>query len=350
VGGWGAGGCLSFLNGRGISPWIQRQTGPISDKKSKHIKGIFHKVQFGDSITTITFSHHKGGTGKTTSCLNIAGFCALAGKKVLVVDCDPQANATAGLGINPESVQKNMYDVFMSRVDGFPQVTMTGIIRQTASGVDCAPSNLDLVGAEPYLYGIASRAEVLRDALLPVKDKYDLILIDTPPSMGQFVINGLYAADRIIVTLDSGSFALNGIGPLFTIFSDMKQDLEKDVKADMAILSRWGEADDKTGPAPCGRIAGEGRLYQPAPCSVFPQAGTDGRRDRKRKEHEQERERLAEMLGATEKKFPLVFTVPYSPEIYEAQQKGMPISHVSPDCTAGKEYKKIADEVMKWTA
>jgi len=216
-----------FFDWPGISPWIQRQTGPISDKKSKHIKGIFHKVQFGDSITTITFSHHKGGTGKTTSCLNIAGFCALAGKKVLVVDCDPQANATAGLGINPESVQKNMYDVFMSRVDGFPQVTMTGIIRQTASGVDCAPFKPRSCrsGALPVRDRLAGR--VLRDALLPVKDKYDLILIDTPPSMGQFVINGLYAADRIIVTLDSGSFALNGIGPLFTIFSDMKQDLGK---------------------------------------------------------------------------------------------------------------------------
>lgn len=360
----GRGGARFFLNGRGdrlifwrnnfpgrgISNRIQRQTGPISDKKSKHIKGIFHKVQFGDSITTITFSHHKGGTGKTTSCLNIAGFCALAGKKVLVVDCDPQANATAGLGINPESVQKNMYDVFMSRVDGFPQVTMTGIIRQTASGVDCAPSNLDLVGAEPYLYGIASRAEVLRDALLPVKDKYDLILIDTPPSMGQFVINGLFAADRIIVTLDSGSFALNGIGPLFTIFSDMKQDLGKDVRADMAILSRWGEADDKTGPLPAAGTQEKGDFISRLLAVFSPRPALTEEEIAKGKEHEQERERLAEMLGATEKKFPLVYAVPYSPEIYEAQQKGMPISHVSPDCTAGKEYKKIADEVMKWTA
>jgi chromosome partitioning protein len=318
-------------------------------QKSKLIIGIFHNVQFGDNITTITFTHHKGGTGKTTSCLNIAGFCALAGKKVLVVDCDPQANATAGLGINPESTQKNIYDVFMSRVDGFPQVSMAGIIRQTESGVDCAPSNLDLVGAEPYLYGIASRAEVLRDALLPVKDTYDLILIDTPPSMGQFVINGLYAADHIIVTLDSGSFAMNGVGPLFTIFSDMKQDLGKEIKADMAILSRWGEVDDKNGPVQTNEAPEKNDLVSRLRSLFAPRPPAKTEEELvKEKEHAQEQERLLQMLEKTNQQFPVAYTVSYSPEIYEAQQKGMPLSHVSPDCTAGKEYKKIADEVMKW--
>ena len=116
---------------------------------------INKKNEPGGIITIITFSHHKGGTGKTTSCLNIAGFCHQMGRKVLVVDCDPQANATAGLGIDPSASGKNMYDVFMSGIDDFPRVGMEDIVRKTASGIDLAPSHLDLVGAEPYLYHAA---------------------------------------------------------------------------------------------------------------------------------------------------------------------------------------------------
>jgi chromosome partitioning protein len=265
---------------------------------------------------------------------------------VLVVDCDPQANATAGLGVSPESAQKNMYDVFMSRVDGFPQVKMTDIVMSTESGIDLAPASLDLVGAEPYLYGIASRAEVLRDALLPLKEKYDFIFIDTPPSMGQFVINGLFAADHIIVTLDSGSFALNGVGPLFTIFEDIKQDLGKDLHVDMAIISRWGEGGDMECPVPDENkkndLAGWLRsLLVPRHVPTKEEKIAD---EERAKEHE----RLAGMLIEIGKKFPEVHTVPYSPEIYEAQKKGMPISHVAPGSSAGGVYRTIADEVMKW--
>ncbi|MEN6396725.1 MAG: AAA family ATPase [Methanoregula sp.] len=295
----------------------------------------------------MTFSHHKGGTGKTTSCLNIAGFCVLAGKKVLVVDCDPQANATAGLGVSPESAQKNMYDIFMSRVEGFPRVTMTDIIRRTESGIDLAPSSLDLVGAEPYLYGIPSRAEVLRDALLPLKEKYDFILIDTPPSMGQFVINGLFAADHIIVTLDSGSFALNGVGPLFTIFEDMKEDLAKDLHVDMALISRWGEGGEMECPVPDENQKKD--LVSWFRSLFIPQHVPTEEEKSAALEREKEHERLAGMLTEIAKKFPEVHTIPYSPEIYEAQKKGMPISHVAPDSRAGSTYRTIADEVMKWT-
>ena len=97
------------------------------------------------------------------------------------------------------------------------------IIKKTASGIDLAPAHLDLVGAEPYLYHAEFPTGVLKEALANVKNQYAYIFIDTPPSLGQFVINGLYAADHVIVTLDSGSFALNGITTLSTIFSDIKE-------------------------------------------------------------------------------------------------------------------------------
>lgn len=266
---------------------------------------------------------------------------------MLVVDCDPQANATAGLGVSPESARKNIYDVFMSRVEGFPPVTMTDIIRSTESGIDLAPASLDLVGAEPYLYGIASRAEVLRDALIPLREKYDLILIDTPPSMGQFVINGLFAADHIIVTLDSGSFALNGVGPLFTIFDDMKQDLGKDLHVDMAIISRWGEGGEISVPVP--ETPGKSDIVSWLRSLLVPRHVPTKEEKAAEEERAKEHERLSGMLAEIGKKFSEVHTVPYSPEVYEAQKRGMPISHISPESSAGCEYKRIADEVMKWT-
>ncbi|MFA5221483.1 MAG: AAA family ATPase [Methanoregula sp.] len=296
-------------------------------------------------MTIIAFSHHKGGTGKTTSCLNIAGFCEKSGKRVLVVDCDPQANATTGLGVIPDSCRQNIYDIFMSRAEGFPQVTMKDIIVKTSSGIDLAPSNLDLVGAEPYLYQIDSRASVLKEALDPVKDSYDLILIDTPPSMGQFVINGLFAADHIIVTLDSGSFALNGISTLTTIFNDMRQDLKKDIHMDMAIISRWNEAG-----------LAELKDKQPEKTDFFSRLknlfGTtqviSPEEELARFEQEQERERQSVILSDIRSRFSAVFTVPYSPEIYDAQKRGMPISHVAPASSAGQAYRTITDEVLTW--
>jgi chromosome partitioning protein len=266
---------------------------------------------------------------------------------VLVVDCDPQANATAGLGVSQESAQKNMYDVFMSRVEGFPKVKMTDIILSTQSGIDLAPASLDLVGAEPYLYKLASRAEVLRDALIPLREKYDFILIDTPPSMGQFVINGLFAADHIIVTLDSGSFALNGVGPLFTIFEDMKEDLAKDLHVDMAIISRWGEGGAMECPVPDENQKKD--LASWFRSLFIPRHVPTEEEKSAQQERAKEHERLAGMLTEIGKKFPEVHTIPYSPEIYEAQKKGMPISHVAPDSSAGGVYKTITDEVMTWT-
>ena len=111
-----------------------------------------------------------------------------------------------------------MYDVFMSNIEDFPETKIEDIIRTTSVGIDLAPSQLDLVGVDPYLYRTEGRAGILRAALNSVSDRYDFILIDTPPSMGQLVINGLFAADHIIVTLDSGTFALDGVYDTFHDF------------------------------------------------------------------------------------------------------------------------------------
>ncbi|HOI58017.1 MULTISPECIES: AAA family ATPase [unclassified Methanoculleus] len=280
-------------------------------------------------ITIVAFAHHKGGTGKTTSCLNVAGYLQKDGKSVLVVDCDPQANATAGLGVNPETLELSMYDVFMSAFEGFPDVVINDIIVPTASGVDLAPATLDLVGVEPYLYGIEDRAGLLKEALARVRGNYDFILIDTPPSMGQFVINGLIAADHTVVTLDPGTFALRGMEALSTVFGDIREMLGEDVAADFAILTRWkGSGDRAAGTS--GLALFLKRIFSPGP-SV---------------EEEKERERLKVFEAEVRRSFKQVFAVPYSPAIYETQQKGLPISHYAPESEAGREYRAITTALL----
>ncbi|WP_363318506.1 AAA family ATPase [Methanoregula sp.] len=294
----------------------------------------------------MTFSHHKGGTGKTTSCLNIAGFLVKAGKKVLVVDCDPQANATAGLGYSTQSAGRNMYDVFLSGFEEFPETKMSDIIRKTPSGIDLAPSHLDLVGADPCLYRREGRAGILKAALAPLKDQYDFIFVDTPPSMGQLVINGLFASDRVIVTLDSGTFALDGVSTLSTIFGDMKEDLGREIQPDIAIVTRWGEGGASSvspneTPEKKDIFLYLRDLFYKTPAPTPEEIRTA---DEQKAEHE----RLLSMLVEIKRLFRTVYTVPYSPLIYEAQKRGLPISHFAPDSSAGAAYKTIMDDVIQW--
>ncbi len=281
-------------------------------------------------ITIVAFAHHKGGTGKTTSCLNIAGYLQKDGKKVLVVDCDPQANATTGLGIKPETLELSMYDVFMSVFEDFPDITIDDVIVPTASGIDLAPATLDLVGVEPYLYGIEDRAGVLKEALERVKGNYDFILIDTPPSMGQFVINGLVAADHTVVTLDPGTFALRGMEALSTVFDDIRELLGADVVADVAILTRWKGPENQAAEAG-GLVLFLKRLFSAGPSA----------------EEEKERERLKAFESEVRKAFRQVFVVPYSPAIYETQQQGLPISHYAPESDAGRRYRAITTAIQE---
>jgi chromosome partitioning protein len=269
---------------------------------------------------------------------------AKAGKTVLVVDCDPQANATAGLGFGPQSVSHTMYDLFMSGVDGSPETHIQEIIKKTSSGIDLAPSNLDLVGADPALYLMENRAGILRDVLSGIRDQYDYILVDTPPSMGQLVINGLYAADRIIVTMDSGTFALDGVSTLSTIFKDMKEDLGKEILPDMAIVTRWGEGaacPQKEPAEPQDLLYRIRSLFYKKPSPMPAEI-------RAAEEQNTEHERLLSVLSEIQRLFRTVYTVPYSPLVYESQKRGLPISHFAPDSSAGTAYKTIADVVATW--
>lgn len=247
------------------------------------------------------------------------------------MDCDPQANATSGLGIDPVSRTVNMYDVFMGVFEGFPDVSLEETIIPTPSGIDLAPSSLDLVGVEPFLYNIDDRAGILRELLAPVAGRYDHVLIDTPPSMGQFVINGLVAADKTIVTLDSGIFALKGIEALGTIFDDIEELVGDEIVADLAILTRWNGKEEPSSPIDSLGAFLKRLLY-----------GENG------SGQAEERQRFDAMAKEVRELFRMVYTVPYDRRIYEAQQRGLPISHYAPDCPAARVYREIADLVRTW--
>ena len=237
-----------------------------------------------------------------------------------------------------------MYDVFLSRAEGFPATPIREIIKKTPSGIDLAPSHLDLVGADPVLYQIENRAGILREMLSGIQDQYDYILIDTPPSMGQLVINGLYAADYIIVTLDSGTFALEGVSTLSKIFGDIKDELGKDVQPSMAILTRWGEwaaCPQKESSEPQDLLYRIRSLFYKKP-SLTPAEINAA------EEQKTEHERLRSILSEIQRLFRTVYTVPYSPLVYESQKRGLPISHFAPDSSAGTAYKTIADVVVTW--
>jgi chromosome partitioning protein len=248
---------------------------------------------------------------------------------VLVIDIDPQANATAGLGINPVWLSRSMYDVFMSVVEGYPEISIRAIIRETPSGIDLAPSSLDMVGAEPFFYYIPERSHLLKRFISELTS-YQYILIDTPPSMGQFVINGLVASDRAIITFDQGIFALNGLKTLRTIFDDIKEYLGEEVHADMAILTRSGPKSENS--ATSGIFSALKRMLG---LDIPPEV-------------EQETLLYQEIEDEMKKCFEKVYSVPFNPQIPAAQRRGLPISHYDPACDAAKAYESITREVMTW--
>jgi chromosome partitioning protein len=157
----------------------------------------------------IAICNQKGGTGKTTSAINLSSYLALAGKKVLLIDLDPQANTTSGMGINKHNIQKSTYHVLLEELD------IQEIIQTTAvNNLYLAPSNLDLTGAEVELVGVMGREYRLRRALAKEKENFDFIIIDSPPSLGLLTINGLCAADSVLIPVQCEYYALEGLTQL----------------------------------------------------------------------------------------------------------------------------------------
>lgn len=179
----------------------------------------------------IAVANQKGGVGKTTTAVNLGASLAEAGYRTLVIDLDPQANATTGLGLDPRSIDTSMYDVMLRELPLEDCVEATAV-----KNLFVAPSSLDLAGAEIELVPVFSRERRLANAVAAVRDLYDFILIDCPPSLGLLTVNVLAAASEVLVPIQCEYYALEGLGQLMRNVELVKKNLNPELEISTIVL------------------------------------------------------------------------------------------------------------------
>lgn len=249
----------------------------------------------------LTLANQKGGVGKTTTAVNLAAFLGKKKKKVLVIDLDPQGNATSGLGINKGELDGTIYDVIVNDVD-----IKDTIWESSADNVWICPTNINLAGAEIELVNVMSREQVLKNAIKPIKGEYDYIIIDCPPSLSILTINALTASDGIVIPIQGEYYALEGLTQLVDTINIVKKKLNKNLSILGVVLTMF---------------------------------------DRRTQLTRQVREEVENYFG--DKVFSTV--IPRNVRLAEAPSHGVAILDYDKHSKGAKAYESLANEVIKRT-
>ena len=249
----------------------------------------------------LTLANQKGGVGKTTTAVNLAAFLGKKKKKVLVIDLDPQGNATSGLGINKGELDGTIYDVIVNDVD-----IKDTIWESSADNVWICPTNINLAGAEIELVNVMSREQVLKNAIKPIKGEYDYIIIDCPPSLSILTINALTASDGIVIPIQGEYYALEGLTQLVDTINIVKKKLNKSLSILGVVLTMF---------------------------------------DRRTQLTRQVREEVENYFG--DKVFSTV--IPRNVRLAEAPSHGVAILEYDKHSKGAKAYESLANEVIKRT-